>query len=98
MEGSAQARTTPVGSLPTSEALDIEGLNISSADLQTLLRVDLVDWKKEVEDANSYFDQFGDKLPAAMKHQLGELSRRLEAAGRQQIQPDQARAAVSQAA
>jgi phosphoenolpyruvate carboxykinase (GTP) len=98
VEGTAQASTTPIGSLPTPETLDVKGLNISDADLQTLLRVDLALWKKEAEDANRYFDQFGDKLPAAMKHQLSELSRRLDAAAHQQVQPELGRAAVSQAA
>jgi phosphoenolpyruvate carboxykinase (GTP) len=99
VEGTGQARPTPIGWLPGLEALDLQGLTIPDADLQTLLRVDVADWKKEAEDATRYFEQFGDKLPAALKHQLSELLRRLDSATRQEAQPEPVRAAVvSQAA
>src|SRR5439155_1555740 len=34
-------------------------------------------WKKEAEDIAAYYAKFGDKLPTALKQQLGDLRKRL---------------------
>ena len=79
VEDKGEAKETPIGYLPTPEALDIRGLSVSPEDLQALLRVDPQEWKKELDDASAYFHKLGAKLPAALQQQLSELEGRLNA-------------------
>ena len=51
--------------LPAKDALDLEGLDISDADLDELLRVNPEDWKPEIEPIREFYAKFGDKLPSA---------------------------------
>jgi phosphoenolpyruvate carboxykinase (GTP) len=77
VEGTGEALETPIGRLPTHEAMDLQGLNLSSADPETLLSVNPEEWRKELQDASAYFSKFGDKLPAGMHDQLIGLEERL---------------------
>jgi phosphoenolpyruvate carboxykinase (GTP) len=77
VEGGGKAVETPIGYLPTPDALDLSGLDIPEADLQTLLTVDIEGWKKELEGLAEYYDQFGDHLPAALRKRLQIIQERL---------------------
>jgi len=79
IEGNGKAVETPVGWLPADGALDARGLNLSPTDLKMLLSVDPEAWRKEIEDAKTYFDKFGDKLPPKLRQQLLDLDERLAA-------------------
>ncbi|HYG34542.1 MAG TPA: phosphoenolpyruvate carboxykinase domain-containing protein, partial [Clostridia bacterium] len=79
VENHGKAVETPIGKLPTLDALDLQGLDVSSADLHTLLRVDVEEWKKEVEDMANSLKQLGDKLPSALEKELNDLRQRLDA-------------------
>ncbi len=79
VEGKGQAVETPIGCLPTDGALDLRGLNLSPDDEKLLLSVDPEAWKKELEDAATYFEKFGDRLPAKLREQLAGLDERLSA-------------------
>ncbi len=72
-EGSAPAKKTPIGSLPTS--LDVSGLNV---DLKALLNVDRAAWKKEAADLAVYFSQFGERMPKPLLDELDSLLKRLD--------------------
>jgi phosphoenolpyruvate carboxykinase (GTP) len=78
VEHHGKAIDTPIGRVPTLDSLDLSGLDLSSADLHTLLSVEIEDWKRELDDAAQWFKQLGDKLPAAVKRELEELRHRLE--------------------
>jgi phosphoenolpyruvate carboxykinase (GTP) len=78
VEHHGKAVDSPIGRLPTLDALDLHGLDISSADLHALLRVEVADWKKEVEEAANSLQQLGGKLPSALEKELNELRHRLE--------------------
>jgi len=80
IEGRGKAVETPIGILPTPDALDTEGLDVSPADLKELLRVDIEGWKNEVEDIAKSYEKLGSKLPAALKTQLENLRARLNEA------------------
>jgi phosphoenolpyruvate carboxykinase (GTP) len=75
--GSGEARETPIGSVPTSDALDTEGLALTDAAIGALLRVDEAAWRDELPDIEAHFATFGDRLPAALRDELEELQRRL---------------------
>jgi len=82
VEGTAKAVQTPIGNLPTPDALDVSGLNMPAADLQELLQVNIEEWRKETAHSLRYFSQYETKLPAAMAQQLAEQEARLEAAAK----------------
>jgi phosphoenolpyruvate carboxykinase (GTP) len=78
-DDATEAAETPIGLVPTVEALDIEGLDISREDVEELLHVDPEEWKPEIEPIREFFAKFGDKLPAELTRQLDALESRLSA-------------------
>ncbi len=81
--GKADAIKTPIGWVPEASDLDIEGLNISRGDLETLLSVDVEGWLAEVPRIKEHFAKFGDHLPEGLRHELDDLEKRLRASKRQ---------------
>jgi len=77
VEGTGKAVQTPIGNLPTPDALDLTGLNLPAENVNQLLAVDDAGWKNEADDIAAYFAKFGDKLPGALKQQLDALRKRL---------------------
>jgi phosphoenolpyruvate carboxykinase (GTP) len=77
VEGTGKAQSTPIGNLPTPDALDLSGLDMPAGDLQQLLSVDVAGWKAEVTDVASNYAKFGSRMPAALNRQLDELNQRL---------------------
>jgi phosphoenolpyruvate carboxykinase (GTP) len=77
--GTADAVKTPIGYLPTADALDVTGLDISADDLHTLLSVDVDGWQAALPQIEAHFAQFGDRLPEELNHQLDALRSRLAA-------------------
>ena len=73
LSGDAKAVTTPIGYLPAPGSLDLDGLDISWADLDLLLTVDTQAWKLEAEHIPEFFRTFHRHLPA----RLGELQKEL---------------------
>ena len=78
--GEGQAVETPIGHLPTAEALDTAGLDLPAEHLAELLRVDVAGWLEEIPSIREHFAQFGDKLPARLREELDALDQRLRAA------------------
>jgi phosphoenolpyruvate carboxykinase (GTP) len=77
MEGTARAVETPVGYVPTTDSLDVSGLDLDAADLEAVLRVDPDEWRAELPLINEWFEKFGDKLPAILWTELDGLRARL---------------------
>ena len=75
--GRAEAVETPIGYLPAEGAINVDGLDVSDADLAELLRVDRDEWRAEVPLIREHFAQFGDRLPAALSAAVDDLERRL---------------------
>ncbi len=76
-DGEADAEETPIGLVPTPDALDVEGLDLSPEALAELLAVDPEEWKVQLPQVHQHFAQFGDSLPDELRAQLDELERRL---------------------
>ena len=70
---------TPIGILPQRHELDLTGLGIDPAALETLTRVDVEGWLSEVPKIREYYARFGSHLPAALSAELDELEARLRA-------------------
>jgi phosphoenolpyruvate carboxykinase (GTP) len=77
LNGQADAVKTPIGSVPTREALDTDGLDISEDNLETLLSVDHQVWKQEAELVPDFFKTFGDHLPQGLWDEYKALTNRL---------------------
>jgi len=77
IEGTGKAQKTPIGNLPTLDALDLGGLNLRPADVRELLGLDVAGWQKEVEDVAVNYAKFDSHLPQALKEQLDLLRKRL---------------------
>ena len=75
--GTADARETPIGHVPTDDALPTDGLDVSDADLDELLSVDAEEWKHEIKPIRDHLAQFGDKLPRELNEQVDALEKRL---------------------
>ena len=78
IEGKAAATETPIGFVPTSNALTLDGLDVSRTTMDDLLRVDSADWTKEHADTDSFFQKFGSRLPDEIRDEHNRLGQRLD--------------------
>jgi phosphoenolpyruvate carboxykinase (GTP) len=74
IDDSASAVRTPIGLLPTRDALDLDGLAIDGADIDSLLAVDTDGWRAAVPQIEAHFAQFGDALPDELHRHLSGLA------------------------
>lgn len=77
--GEADAVKTPIGYVPTSESLDLTGLDIAQETLAKLFTIDREHWYRETEAIAAFFQQFGSRFPREMWDQLEALRLRLRA-------------------
>jgi phosphoenolpyruvate carboxykinase (GTP) len=75
--GTQTGRETPVGVVPTPEAIGTRELGISAENARKLFEVDRDDWMREAEDQEGFLQKFGDRLPAAIRKQHQALQSRL---------------------
>ncbi|MEI7479313.1 MAG: phosphoenolpyruvate carboxykinase (GTP) [Actinomycetes bacterium] len=75
--GDGEAIETPIGFIPTKDAINVDGLQVTSEDMDTLLAVNADDWRSEVPLIREHFAQFGDRIPAALVAAVDDLERRL---------------------
>ncbi len=81
IDGEAEAVDTAVGRVPSVAALDLSGLDLTPAQLSTLLDVDAGVWAEEAALIPDFYRQFGDRLPTALWDQHAALVARLDGAG-----------------
>ena len=77
--GNASAKRTPLGHLPTAEALDTDGLSLSKKTLNTLLEVDRAQWIEAAHRQTEFFSKFGERLPHVLLEEQHALLDRLKA-------------------
>lgn len=65
-EQRVDAVETPIGYLPRTEDIDIDGLQMQPNDMATLLSVDAGQWRDELNAIGEYLDEFGDRIPEAL--------------------------------
>src|SRR6185295_11305204 len=80
VRGKGGATETPAGLVPSPDALNLDGLNLSRADAERLLRVDREEWAAEVPEMRAFFDRFGSHLPREMTRGLEALEQQLTTA------------------
>ena len=74
LDGTADAVKTAIGYLPAAGSLDTTGLDVSDADMDALLSVDVEGWKAALPQFEAHLAQFGDRLPAELTNQLQQLT------------------------
>ncbi len=77
IDGQAEAVETPIGYVPTPDALDTDGLEMSAEELEKALEVDVEDWKQEIPGITEWFEKFGQDLPTVLWTELDGLKARL---------------------
>jgi phosphoenolpyruvate carboxykinase (GTP) len=78
VEGRGSAQETPIGYVPGPGGLTLDGLKISPAAIEELLRVNPDNWQAEMDDTRQFFDKFGSRLPGEMREEHEKLGRRLQ--------------------
>lgn len=79
-DGTGAAVETPIGYLPTIEAIDRTGLDdVTDEDMNILLTVNKDEWLNEVESIREHYKNYGPKMPAELINQLNALEARLKA-------------------
>ena len=76
--GEIDAVETPIGYEPKPEDINIDGLDMTAADVADLLTVDRDLWKEEVAGIREFYAKFGEKVPAELKAQLETLASNLD--------------------
>jgi len=71
------AEVTPIGWVPTMDSIDLDGIDVDSATMKELLKVDKSEWQGEVVRYKEYLSTFGDRLPSGIRGQLDELGHRV---------------------
>ncbi len=77
MEGTAAATETAIGRVPTSDQLDLSGLDTPSEDVAASLAVDAEEWRDEIPLIEVWFAKIGERLPSSMRDELDALKQRL---------------------
>ena len=75
-EGTGKAVKTAIGYMPTVDALDLNGLDVSAEDMRELLRLDKEEWLAEVESIKEHYAKYG-RMPAELQNQLKALEERV---------------------
>jgi phosphoenolpyruvate carboxykinase (GTP) len=75
--GHASARETPVGLVPTPEAIGTADLGLSADQAHMLFDIDREDWLREVKDQDEFLQKFGTHLPPTIREQHRALQKRL---------------------
>ncbi|HOP99887.1 MAG TPA: phosphoenolpyruvate carboxykinase (GTP) [Acetivibrio clariflavus] len=78
VSGEGKAVKTPIGYMPTPDAIDTTGLDISEETMAELLKVNKEDWLKEVQSIREHYANYGEKVPKALIAQLDALEQRLK--------------------
>ncbi len=76
--GEAEGRETPVGYVPTPDAMDMDGLDLPAGVMERLSEISPEEWRQDLEGVEKFFNLFGDRLPReiwdeyhALRHRLG---------------------------
>jgi len=75
--GSGKAEETPIGLVPTNDAIDRKGLDVSNDTMAALLKVDPAEWVEAVAGQEDFLRSFGSRTPERIWEEHRELARRI---------------------
>ena len=78
-EGRVDARSTPVGFLPNAGDIDVDGLDVSDDVMNSLLSINVDQWKSEMDSVGEYLESYGARLPDALREEHRAIVEALKA-------------------
>ena len=79
IHGTADARESAIGHIPTPDALDLDGLDLAPETVEQLFATRQAGLGKQWASQGEFFQQFGDHLPAGMTAEHNALKTRIDA-------------------
>jgi phosphoenolpyruvate carboxykinase (GTP) len=73
VKGTVPAQKTPIGFIPNYADLDLNGLDISKEEFDKLFEINPDEWNKEIKGIETFYGQFGERLPKELTQHLAEL-------------------------
>ncbi|GAA1945563.1 phosphoenolpyruvate carboxykinase (GTP) [Microbacterium deminutum] len=80
IDGEVGAVDSPIGRLPRTEDLDLDGIDVPQADLDQLFAIDTESWLREADLTEEFYRTFDGRIPAPLWAELAALRYRLERA------------------
>jgi phosphoenolpyruvate carboxykinase (GTP) len=77
LDGTAGAEDTPIGRVPTADAIDVSGLDVDAATVAELVTVDPTSWRAELPQLEDHYRHLGERVPSRLQEQLESLEKRL---------------------
>jgi phosphoenolpyruvate carboxykinase (GTP) len=76
-EGRGEAVETPIGQVPSKNAIDRKGTDLSDEAMAMLLKVDPADWAEAVHGQEDFLNSFGTRLPKGIREEHEGLAHRI---------------------
>ncbi len=80
VDGTADAVQTPIGALPKLDEINLDGIAMSDEARDKLFGFDRDGWHAEFEGIGRYLDEYGPRMPQALKDEQRRIARTLEQA------------------
>jgi phosphoenolpyruvate carboxykinase (GTP) len=78
--GSAGARETPIGFVPSPDDLNLDGLELSAAAREALFSVRPEEWQDALKSQEEFLGRYGERMPREMWEEHNDLEKRLRTA------------------
>ena len=75
-QGFGKAEETPIGFVPTPDAINREDLKIDQSTLQKLCVVDKKEWESELKDHQEFLNKIGSRLPKELQEERDATAKR----------------------
>ena len=76
-EDKVGAKETPIGYVPFSRDINLEGTDVSEKTLEELLSIDRQSWLDDIENIKEFYDFVGPSTPKELREELDALKQRL---------------------
>ena len=64
VENNVEAEESKIGFIPKSGSINTAGLGMSESDIQSLFEINPVEWARDIESQEKFFQQFGNDIPS----------------------------------
>jgi phosphoenolpyruvate carboxykinase (GTP) len=68
---------TPIGLLPRGQDLNLEGLDLTAEAREKLFGFERDGWRTEFESIGAYLEEYGPRMPQALKDEQGRIAAEL---------------------
>ena len=71
------AMNSPIGKIPKTNAINTQGLDIKSEQMEKLMKIDKKEWLNELKRTEKFYELFGSHLPKELSMQISKLRERI---------------------